>query len=87
MKNYIDGDDLLYDLQVDPTETINRISDPDYSGIREELSRQMDAAFDRYADPRRDGRYQFPKGMGQTRACSREHGQEAYRQAFEMYYP
>lgn len=86
VKNYIDGNDLLFDLHTDPTETVNRLFDPDYSEIRAEMSRQMDAAFYRYADPQRDGQYQFPKGMGQTRECSRERGQEAYRQTFEMYY-
>lgn len=86
VKNYINGDDLFYDLQADPGETVNRIADPAYLQIREEMALQMDAAFARYADPQKDGRFQFPKGMGQTQKCTPETGTQAYKQAFAMYY-
>lgn len=86
VKNYINGDDLLFDLQADPTETVNQISNPAYSTIQKEMSLQMDAAFQQYADPEKDGRYQFPKGMGQTETCHKKHGHKAYIQTFEMYY-
>ena len=86
VKNYINGGDLFYDLQADPGETVNRIRDPICRQIREEMALQMDTAFAQYASPQKDGRFQFPKGMGQIRKCTPETGTQAYKQAFEMYY-
>ena len=86
VKNYIDGNDLLYDLERDPQETVSQIANPAYHRVLETMEREMADAFARYASPQHDGRYQFPKGMGQTRTCTPETGLVSYKQDYQMFY-
>ena len=48
------GPDELYDLSNDATECENLIGQPEYVGIQKQLARQLDAFFNRYADPKYD---------------------------------
>lgn len=86
VRNYINGDDLFFDLETDPGEENNRINDP---VCREQICKMqavLDAGFQQYADAEADGRFQFPMGMGQLCLCSREDGRIAYQQNCQMYY-
>lgn len=86
VKNYVDGDDLFFDLEADSGETVNRIQNPEYQEAVSRMRSILDAGFQQYADADRDGKYQFPKGMGQIGLCSRENGRSAYKQDYRMYY-
>ena len=48
--------DELYDLEVDPRESVNLIDSAAYAGTREELSAARDAHFERYEEPEHSGR-------------------------------
>ena len=86
VKNYVNGEDLLFDLETDPGEEMNRIDDPACVDIIRRMDQVLESGFRQYADPDRDGRYQFPKGMGQTDICARQDGQAAYRPAAPLYH-
>ena len=86
VKNHINGDDLFFDLETDPGEQINRIVDPACESRIREMEQVLESGFRQYADPARDGRYQFPKGMGQTELCRKEDGHGAYRPVAAMYH-
>ena len=86
VKNYVNGEDLLFDLETDPGEEMNRINDPACADIVRRMDQVLESGFRQYADPDRDGRYQFPKGMGQTGICDRKDGQAAYRPAAPLYH-
>lgn len=86
VRNYINGDDLFFDLETDPGEENNRINDPVCRDQICEMRAVLDAGFQQYADAEADGRFQFPKGMGQICLCSRDNGRIAYQQNYQMYY-
>ena len=86
VKNFVSGEDLFFDLETDPGEARNRIDDPACAGIIRRMDQVLESGFRQYADPDRDGRYQFPKGMGQTGICDRKDGQAAYRPAAPLYH-
>jgi arylsulfatase A-like enzyme len=48
--------DELYDLEVDPRETINLVDDPEHLEIRHELGAALDAHYQRYEEPEHSGR-------------------------------
>jgi arylsulfatase A-like enzyme len=43
--------DELYDLETDPSEMLNRIDDPGYSDVVEDMRRKLYGAMDRFDDP------------------------------------
>lgn len=86
VKNYLGGPDLFYDLELDPSETQSLLEDPRYLPEITTLEAVLDEGFARYADPDHDGRYQYPKGMGQTRPCTQTDGHGPYKQDLRMYY-
>lgn len=86
IKNYIDGQDLFFDLKEDPFEEKNAIDSDEYSDIIKNMSEKLDEGFDEYKDALRDGKYQFPSGAGQECLVSREDGRRAFRQNIDMYY-
>jgi choline-sulfatase len=61
------GPDELYDLVKDPDERTNLASIYDYQGQLTILRRDLDAWFERYADPAMDGRDRGVTGLGQLR--------------------
>ncbi|SEF16777.1 sulfatase-like hydrolase/transferase [Jiangella alba] len=79
------GPHELYDLVRDPDERINLLADervldrgePDRRARAAELRTLLERWFDRYADPRRDGRVQAVTGRGQLRPVGRP-GEEAF---------
>jgi len=54
IKRFLDEPDELYDLVRDPGEMRNVVSEPARAGDVAALSRQLDAFFERYADPKWD---------------------------------
>ena len=86
VKNFVSGEDLFFDLETDPGEARNRIDDPACAAIIRRMDQVLESGFRQYADSDRDGRYQFPKGMGQTGICDRKDGQAAYRPAAPLYH-
>jgi len=52
-----DGPNELYDMKHDPGEENNLVDQPQHAKIREQLSKRLDAFFDRYADPKYDLRH------------------------------
>ena len=86
VKNFVNGEDLFFDLATDPGEEMNRIADPDCAGIICRMDQILESGFRQYADPDRDGRYQLPKGMGQTDICTRADGEISYRPAASRYH-
>ena len=86
VKNFINGDDLFFDLETDPGEEQNRIGDPAYASQVARMEQILAEGFRQYADPDRDGQYQFPKGMGQADLCQRSCGNLAYRPVAAMYH-
>lgn len=77
---------LFFDLEQVSCEEVNLIRHPEHQGEIRRLAGALDAGFRQYADARRDGSRQFPKGMGQARLCSSQDGSAAYRQEYKMYY-
>jgi choline-sulfatase len=49
------GPQELFDLQTDPREQFNVAEDPQYQQLRTELTAQLTAYFDHYADPQKSG--------------------------------
>lgn len=86
VKNDIDGENLFFDLELDPEENVNRVDDPSYAQTVLKMKRLLDECYSRYADPLRDGRFQFPKGMGQRARCNPKDGHGAYCALGPMYH-
>ena len=86
VKNFVNGEDLFFDLETDPGEEMNRISDPAYEEIICRMEQILESGFRQYSDPEKDGQYQFPKGMGQTDICTRAGGETSYRPVAPMYH-
>jgi arylsulfatase A-like enzyme len=61
-----DGPNELYDLTRDPNERSNLVDHPEFAARRKELRGQLDAFFDRYADPK----YDLSRG-GRSKAARR----------------
>ncbi|MHC4603924.1 MAG: sulfatase family protein [Planctomycetota bacterium] len=53
-RRFPSGPDELYDLRNDSGERENLIGQPKYVGIKKQLAKQLDAFFNRYADPKYD---------------------------------
>ena len=47
--------DEFYDLKADPRETVDRIDDPQMSGLVKELTAKVDEYFAKYSEPEHDG--------------------------------
>lgn len=55
VRRYPDGPCELFDLRRDPRETVNLFHDPQWLHIVERLTAEIDAYFERYADPSKSG--------------------------------
>ncbi len=55
VRHYDSGQNLLFDLQDDPRETVNLANEAEFSGLVERLAAQLDAHFERYAVPDKSG--------------------------------
>ena len=55
VRRYPDGYHELYDLALDPREAHNRFDDPAYAPVVDELTRRLDAFYERYEDPEKSG--------------------------------
>lgn len=53
-KRFLDTPNELYDMQSDPGETLNRVSDPEYVDIVQQLDSRLTKFFADYADPEFD---------------------------------
>lgn len=62
---YPDGPNEFYDLANDPNETVNAIDDIAFRSIIRNMKKELQAWFDRYSEPERDGSVQEVKGRGQ----------------------
>ncbi|MBR6764549.1 MAG: sulfatase-like hydrolase/transferase [Clostridia bacterium] len=70
VKNYLHGTSQLYDMVSDPEETQNRIADHALSAVVSELEGELEAWFERYSDPKCDGRKAVAlTGSGQKDLC------------------
>lgn len=66
IRRYPYGPHELYDIAEDPGETVNLFGRPEYSALTEDLKYRMERWFERYTDPKRDGRLEENHGLGQT---------------------
>ena len=74
----------LYDLLLDPGERTNRVSDPAYRGIRDELSAELEEAFRAYTLAPFDGSKTRPTGSGQLGPI-REEGDDVFHPYLAYY--
>ena len=68
----IRGGHQLYDLTLDPGETVNRYGDPACAAVQEALSRELEEAFAAYTLAPFDGAKTAPTGSGQMGPITRE---------------
>ncbi len=61
-----DGPHELFDLVRDPGERVNRIDDPAQASLVASMRKRLDAWFQQYVDPARDGRDKGVTGCGQV---------------------
>ena len=84
MKNYLHGTSQLYDMVSDPEETQNRIADHALSAVVSELEGELEAWFERYSDPKCDGRKAVAlTGSGQKDLCWKP---DAFTDENDLYY-
>ncbi|MBQ4354084.1 MAG: sulfatase-like hydrolase/transferase [Clostridia bacterium] len=70
IRRYRHNDDELYDMLEDPDETHNLIDEPALADVVREMSDRLEAWFDRYADPKCDGKNSLTlTGSGQRDLC------------------
>lgn len=86
VKNEINGEDLLLDLERNPGENTNFLPDPAYAETLCRMQSLLDESFRPYESSDKNGRFQYPQGMGQATLCSRKDGVAPYRQNREMYH-
>ena len=55
VRRYPNGPNELFDLQKDPREMVNGFDDPENQAIIEDLTQKLDAFFEKYADPVKNG--------------------------------
>ena len=71
VRRYPDGPNELFDLHSDPRERINRFDAPECQPVVEQLTRELDAFFEKYADPVKNGL--------NVKALPRHNGSESWR--------
>lgn len=87
VRRFPGGPDEYYDLVTDPDEERNRIDDGKCASRIEELRTEMDAWFDRYVDPERDGSGDPVTGKGQLQLARREIDKDSrYAKDFSFYH-
>ena len=57
----------MYDMRNDPDERINLVDDASHAKQRRMLQGELEAWFDRYSDPKKDGRGCGVTGTGQLK--------------------
>lgn len=62
--------DLLFDLHLDPNETLNLATDPAHACVLSELEERLDAYLEESSDPLRQGTYPLPAGAVVTPATN-----------------
>lgn len=86
IQNYIDNRSLFFDLKRDPQEKNNCIQNAEYSSIINKMAAEIDSVFETYSLNEHDGRYQFPKGMGQIAKVRKTDGTGSFKQNIRMYW-
>ena len=77
---YPDGPHELYDLANDPGERTNLAGDPSQAGRQGELKQRLEAWYERYVVPERDGRNYAVTGKGQLRPVGRHWEDQPFAQ-------
>lgn len=86
IKNYIDNRDGFYDLKIDPQEKINRIDEQSCKPVIQQMTDKINSIFEKYSIDNHNGKYQFPKGMGQTARVRKTDGTGSFKQTIHMYW-